>query len=94
MKHFAVIWMKIPQRLDLYMYLSSWMLFCVVISTAYAALLSSMMAMPFMTPTIKSFNELAKAQNEGLIKVLVYKHSIYYNIIKVSFKKLIEHQMY
>jgi hypothetical protein len=64
------------------------MLFCVVISTAYAALLSSTMAVPLMTPTIKSFNELAKAQNEGLVKVIVYKHSIYYNIIKVSFKKI------
>ncbi len=60
------------------------MLFCLVMSTAYAALLSSSMAVPFLTPTIKTFNELAKAQSEGRIKIMAHKNSIYYQMLKVS----------
>jgi hypothetical protein len=53
-------------------------------STAYAALLSSSMAVPFLTPTIKTFNELAKAQSEGRIKIMAHETSLYYQMIKVS----------
>ncbi len=60
------------------------MLFCLVMSTAYAALLSSSMAVPFLTPTIKTFEELAKAQSEGRIKIMTSANSIYYQMIKVS----------
>jgi len=60
------------------------MLFCIVISTAYAALLSSMMTIPLFDPTIKSFYELASAQKEGRIQVLANMHSIYYQLIKVE----------
>jgi len=78
------IWVKIPERTGLYVYLSAWMLFCIVISTAYAALLSSMMTIPLLNPTIKSIYELAKAQNEGRIQVMVHMHSTYYKMIKVE----------
>jgi len=60
------------------------MLFCIVISTAYAALLSSMMAFPFLTQTIKTFSQLANEQNVGNIHIVVHKDSIYHDIIKVE----------
>ncbi len=79
-----MIWNRIPKKFDFHIYLSSWMLFCLVISTAYAALLSSSMAVPFLSPTIKTFDELAKAQSEGRIKIMTHVNSVYYQMIKVS----------
>ncbi len=63
--------------------MSSWILFCLVMSTAYAALLSSSMSVPFLTPTIKTFSELAKAHSVGGIKIIAHKSSLYYQMIKV-----------
>jgi hypothetical protein len=83
-KIFSAIWNRIPKKFDFHIYLSSWMLFCLVMSTAYGALLSSSMAVPFLTPTIKTFEELAKAQSEGRIKIMTNANSIYYQMIKVS----------
>ncbi len=42
------------------------------------------MAVPFLTTTIKTFEELAKAQSEGRIKIMTHANSIYYQMIKVS----------
>jgi len=78
------IWIKIPERTGLYLYLSGWMLFCIVISTAYAALLSSMMTIPVFNPTIKTIYELAKAQNEGRIQIMTHMGSNYYKMIRVE----------
>ena len=60
------------------------MLCCTVISYAYSGILYSMMTLPNMTPIIKSFNELAKAQIDGEISVFAYKHSIIYKVISVE----------
>jgi hypothetical protein len=75
---FSVIWNRIPNKFDFHIYLSSWMLFCLVMSIAYAALLSSLMSVPFLTPTIKTFSELAKAHNEERIKIIAHTNALYY----------------
>ncbi len=80
---FLVIWNQIPKKFDFRIYMSSWMIFCLVMSTAYAALLSSSMSIPFLTPTIKTLSELAKANSEGRIKIIAHANSIYYQMIKV-----------
>ncbi len=60
------------------------MLFCIVISTAYAGILSSSMTIPFMTPTIKTFNELAQAMKAGKIKAYTHVYSHYCQFLKVK----------
>jgi hypothetical protein len=80
---FVVIWNRVPNKLDFRIYMCSWLLFCLVMSTAYSALLSSSMSVPFLTPTIKTFSELAKAHSEGRIKIIAHTNSLYYQMIKV-----------
>ena len=43
-----------------------------------------MMTIAIMTPIIKSFNELAKAQKEGKINLFAYIYSIDYKMIRVE----------
>jgi hypothetical protein len=42
------------------------------------------MTIPSLTPIIKTFEELAKAQNEGKVQVFANKNALYYQTIKVS----------
>ena len=78
------IWTKIPNSVGFYLFLTAWMLSCLVISSAYSGLLSSIMTIPNMTPIIKSFNDLAKAQKEGKISVFGHIHSLNYKMIRVE----------
>ncbi len=82
---YLVIWNRVPDRFDFRIYMSSWILFCLVMSTAYAALLSSSISVPFLTPTVKTFGELATAHSEGKIRIIAHTNSIYYHMIKVVF---------
>jgi hypothetical protein len=74
---FSVIWNRIPNKFVFHIYLSSWKLYCLVMSTAYASLLSSSMPVPFLTPTIKTFSKLAKSHNEGRIKIIAHTNALY-----------------
>ena len=73
----------LPSVRPLRIIISIWILSCLVLTSSYSGCIYSLMTIPLYTKPIDTVMELANAQRNGEIEVMISKPGIYYQNFKV-----------
>jgi hypothetical protein len=89
--NWAIISSSVRQQLYFYLpsigslriLFSGWLLACFVLTSSYSGCLHSLMAFPSKIKTINTIEELANAQRNREIQVIVTENFMYFHLLKV-----------